>query len=67
MSIRNFVSGSSVALAGWLGITFLNDVPSQRYPRLDKMSSRTTQVVSKDKTLVSMDAKNGVRETPVAH
>lgn len=67
MNIRNFVSGSSVVLAGWLGVTFLNDVPAQRYPRLDKTSSRTTQVVSKDKTLVSMDAKIGVREASVSH
>jgi len=39
MNIRNFVSGSSVVLAGWLGATFLNEVPSQRYPKLDKNSS----------------------------
>ena len=36
MNTRGFVSGSSVLLAGWLGATFLNDVPSQRYPKLDK-------------------------------
>lgn len=36
MNTRCFVSGSSVLLAGWLGATFLNDVPSQRYPKLDK-------------------------------
>lgn len=36
MKIRNFVSGSSVILVGWLGATFFNEVPSQRYPKLDK-------------------------------
>ncbi|MEO5916599.1 MAG: hypothetical protein ABIS50_20350 [Luteolibacter sp.] len=36
MSTRNFVSGSSIILVGWLGATFLNEVPSQRYPKLDK-------------------------------
>ena len=36
MNTRCFVSGSSVLLAGWLGATFFNDVPSQRYPKLDK-------------------------------
>ncbi len=36
MNTRRFVSGSSILLAGWLGATFLNDVPSQRYPKLDK-------------------------------
>lgn len=38
MDIRNFVSGSSVILVGWLGATFFNEVPSQRYPKLDKPS-----------------------------
>lgn len=36
MDIRRFVSGSAVILAGWLAVTFFRDVPSQRYPRLDK-------------------------------
>ena len=36
MSPRRFVSGSSVILAGWLGATFFNEVPAQRYPKLDK-------------------------------
>ena len=36
MNTRRFVSGSSVLLAGWLGATFLYDVPSQRYPKLDR-------------------------------
>ena len=36
MNTRRFVSGSSLILAGWLGATFFNEVPSQRYPRLDR-------------------------------
>jgi len=36
MNARKFVSVSSVILAGWLGATFLNEVPAQRYPKLDK-------------------------------
>jgi hypothetical protein len=36
MNTRCFVSGSSVILSGWLGATFLNEVPTQRYPRLEK-------------------------------
>lgn len=35
MDIRSFVSGSGVILLGWLGATFLNQVPAQRYPRLN--------------------------------
>ena len=36
MNISRFVSGSSIILASWLGATFLNEVPSKRYPKLDK-------------------------------
>ena len=36
MNISRFVSGSSIILACWLGATFLNEVPSKRYPKLDK-------------------------------
>jgi hypothetical protein len=39
MSTRKFVSGSSVILAGWLGATFFNEVPSQRYPKLEKTAA----------------------------
>jgi hypothetical protein len=39
MSTRKFVSGSSVILAGWLGATFFNEVPAQRYPKLEKKSA----------------------------
>lgn len=36
MNTKRFVSGSSIILAGWLGATFLNEVPSKRYPKLEK-------------------------------
>jgi hypothetical protein len=36
MQLRHFVSGSSVILTGWLAITFVHQVPTQRYPKLDK-------------------------------
>jgi hypothetical protein len=36
MQLRHFVSGSAVILAGWLAVTFVHEVPTQRYPRLDK-------------------------------
>ncbi len=45
MNTRRFVSGSSVILAGWLGATFFNEVPAQRYPKLDKKPA-TTAVAS---------------------
>ena len=36
MKLHHFVSGSAVILAGWLALTFVYDMPSQRYPRLEK-------------------------------
>lgn len=36
MKTSRFVSVSSIILAGWLGATFLKEVPAQRYPKLDK-------------------------------
>lgn len=39
MNTRRFICGSSIILAGWLGATFLNDVPAQRYPKLDKKTT----------------------------
>jgi len=36
MKLRHFVSGSSAILVGWLGVTFVYDVPTQCYPKLDK-------------------------------
>jgi hypothetical protein len=47
MSTKRFVSGSSIILMGWLGATFLNEVPCQRYPRLDK---KTASVTANDTT-----------------
>ena len=52
MSTRRFVSGSSVILAGWLGATFLNEVPAQRYPKLDKKPA-TAAVASESDLLVA--------------
>jgi hypothetical protein len=53
MNTRRFVSGSSVILAGWLGATFLNEVPSQRYPKLDKKPATAATTVSPEKLAVA--------------
>jgi len=52
MNIRSFVSGSSILLAGWLGATFLNEVPSQRYPKLDKKPATAAVTGSQEKLAV---------------
>jgi hypothetical protein len=36
MKLGHFVSSTAVILVGWLGFTFVLDVPTQRYPKLDK-------------------------------
>lgn len=58
MNIRSFVSGSSVVLAGWLGATFLNEVPSQRYPKLDKSTSSSASMSEKEKALAAVEVKS---------
>jgi hypothetical protein len=40
MNLRYFVSGSAAILAGWLSLTFVLEVPSQRYPKLQKHGNR---------------------------
>ena len=35
MNTRRFICGSSCILAGWLGATFIKDVPEAKYPRLE--------------------------------
>jgi hypothetical protein len=52
MNTRCFVSGSSILLAGWLGATFLNEVPSQRYPKLDKKPATASVIGLREKLAV---------------
>jgi hypothetical protein len=42
MQLPHFVSGSAVILTGWLVVTFFHEVPSQRYPKLQKQPSATS-------------------------
>ncbi len=58
MNIRKFVSGSSVILAAWLGATFLNEVPSQRYPKLDKNPSTAKSTADAKKALAAVELKS---------
>lgn len=57
MNTKRFVSGSSIILAGWLGATFLNEVPSQRYPKLDKESA-TASLEGKIRNELNQDHAN---------
>ncbi len=39
MNVRNFIGASSAILLAWLGATYLHEVPSERYPKQDRLSS----------------------------
>jgi hypothetical protein len=45
MQLRHFVSGSAILLIAWLGVTFLHEVPTQRY--LQPGSRKTTSANDK--------------------
>lgn len=60
MNTHRFVSGSSVILAGWLGATFFNDVPAQRYPKLDKSTATATQDRVKNPSLIAAQMEPAV-------
>ncbi len=51
MKLRFFVTGTSAALAVWLGVTFVRDVPRETYPHLGKgslpITANATQTPSK--------------------
>jgi len=67
MNIRNFVSGSSVILAAWLGATFLNEVPSQRYPKLDKNPATVKLAHDQEKSLAAMMVKSAIPPVSASH
>lgn len=46
MSIHHFIGGSSAILLAWLGATFLHEVPSERYPKLDRSNSPISASIS---------------------
>jgi hypothetical protein len=58
MSLSQFVSTSAVVLLGWLVATFVHQVPSQRYPRQDRVRASA-----------ALEAPDTLRhpENPAAH
>jgi hypothetical protein len=46
MKLGLFVTTSAVVLAGWLGLTFIHEVPSQHYPKLQKYADAGPQMTS---------------------
>jgi hypothetical protein len=64
MNTKRFVTGSSIILAGWLGATFLNEVPSKRYPKLDR--NPATAVLDEDFQPDLAPRSGPVHELPVS-
>ena len=60
MNTRRFVSGSSFLLAGWLGATFLNEVPSQSYPKLDKKPTVASRAGDSSRSLIATQVKSAI-------
>ncbi len=61
MNLRYFISISALILAAWLGFTFVNEVPTQPYPKLDKYaakSPRTPAVQTAEIAAISPDSEN---------
>lgn len=44
MKLPHFVTGTSLALLGWLAATFAYDMPCQRYPKPDKSPAKIAEI-----------------------
>ena len=64
-NIRNFVCAASLLLAVWLGVTFVNKVPSHRYPTLGKDSVSLSAEPAPAQAAVS-GQKSGLATVPLA-
>ncbi|MES2660287.1 MAG: hypothetical protein V4689_16810 [Verrucomicrobiota bacterium] len=67
MNTRRFVSGSSVVLAGWLGATFFNEVPAQRYPKLDKKPATVQLDMESGNSEMTTVVKSPALQVSVSH
>lgn len=68
-NIRNFVCAASLLLAVWLGVTFVNKVPSHRYPSLgkDTASLSADPAPAQQAASVSVPSqKSGLATVPLA-
>ena len=70
-NIRNFVCATSLLLALWLGLTFVTQVPSHRYPTLGVEAAHTTSVTRPAGETSRLSAavetsKKGLATVPVA-
>jgi hypothetical protein len=57
MHLRQFVSGSAVILSAWLAVTFVTEVPTQRYPKLDKYERQSTRADHPEQSHIAATAQ----------
>lgn len=57
MNVRQFVSGSSLLLAGWLGVTFVREVPPKQYPTIGRSPApeATASTPREDNGLIALE------------
>jgi hypothetical protein len=67
MNTQRFVSGSSIVLVAWLGATFLNEVPSKRYPKLDKNPATASLGLKEKAPLAATEGKLPPLQVSVSH
>lgn len=67
MQLRHFVSGSAVILVGWLAVTFVYEVPSQRYPKLDKYPKVSVSPVKRAPLASQNTAQSAVAQVSLSH
>ena len=67
MNTQRFVSGSSIILVAWLGATFLNEVPSQRYPKLDKTPATAAVGEGAERTVANSELKSAALQVSISH
>jgi hypothetical protein len=66
-NIRNFVCATSLLLAVWLGLTFVSEVPSHRYPTLGKDSVTVLEANGGKFSAAAVEtSKKGLAAVPVA-
>ena len=62
MQLRHFVSGSAILLTGWLAVTFFHQVPSQRYPKLQKLPSTASAEATDSLAVPQVEPTAGLAE-----
>ncbi|MDP3849874.1 MAG: hypothetical protein Q8Q59_05165 [Luteolibacter sp.] len=67
MKLRQFVSASAAVLLVWLAVTFVHQVPAQRYPKLDKYPTTGRRAAPENTEATPHAADPAVLQVSVSH